>query len=264
MLAKVNNKQKDAIMLSFTFIFLTGITLLGWYFSESSLKVDFAQTNISPNTKYIFGTDWMGRNMFTRTLSGLSMSIRIGIITAGISSVIALSLGTLAAFGGKTADGIVTWLIDLIMGIPHILLLILISFACGKGFLGVVTGVTLTHWPSLARVIRSEVLSLKNSDYISASQKLGVSRFHIVKNHMIPHLLPQFLLGLILLFPHAIPTNNRATPNIIFTSLLILGLYKYIITFLFLLSPPSLLFIFSYIYIQNIKWNSHPFFIKNF
>lgn len=191
-------------MLSFTFIFLTGITLLGWYFSESSLKVDFTQTNISPNTKYIFGTDWMGRNMFTRTLSGLSMSIRIGIITAGISSVIALSLGTLAAFGGKTTDGIVTWLIDLIMGIPHILLLILISFACGKGFLGVVTGVTLTHWPSLARVIRSEVLSLKNSDYISASQKLGVSRFHIVKNHMIPHLLPQFLLGLILLFPHAI------------------------------------------------------------
>lgn len=204
MSTKINNKQKDIFMLSFTFIFLFAITLLGWYFSENSLKVDFTQTNISPNFNHIFGTDWMGRDMFNRTLSGLSMSIRIGVLTAGISSVIALSLGTFAAFGGKTADAIVTWLIDLIMGIPHILLLILISFACGKGFLGVVTGVTLTHWPSLARVIRSEVLSLKNSDYISASQKLGVSKFHIVKNHMIPHLLPQFLLGLILLFPHAI------------------------------------------------------------
>lgn len=204
MIAKLNNKQKDIFMLSFTFVFLIGITLLGWHFLEKSLKVDFTQTNISPNTKYIFGTDWMGRDMFSRTLSGLSMSIRIGIITAGVSSIIAFSLGTLAAFGGKTADGVVTWLIDLIMGVPHILLLILISFACGKGLLGVIVGVTLTHWPSLARVIRSEVLSLKNSNYILASQKLGVSRFHIVKNHMIPHLLPQFLLGLILLFPHAI------------------------------------------------------------
>ena len=200
----LNTRQKDNVILCFTFIFLLSITILGWYFSEESLKVNFTQTNISPNINHIFGTDWMGRDMFSRTLTGLSMSIRIGIITAGISSIIALFLGTLAAFGGKTADGIITWLIDLIMGVPHILLLILISFACGKGFLGVITGVTLTHWPSLARVIRSEVLSLKNSEYISASQKLGTNKFNIVKNHMIPHLLPQFLLGLILLFPHAI------------------------------------------------------------
>ncbi len=204
MIKELNNKQKNIYMLSSTFVFLIGITLFGWFLSEKSLKVDFTQTNISPEINHIFGTDWMGRDMFTRTLSGLSMSIRIGIITAGISSIIALTLGTLAAFGGKTADSFITWLIDLIMGVPHILLLILISFACGKGFLGVITGVTLTHWPGLARVIRSEVLSLKNSDYIMVSEKLGVSKFQIVKNHMIPHLLPQFLLGLILLFPHAI------------------------------------------------------------
>lgn len=204
MIRELNNKQKNIYMLSSTFVFLIGITLFGWFLSEKSLNVDFTQTNISPEINHIFGTDWMGRDMFTRTLSGLSMSIRIGIITAGISSIIALTLGTLAAFGGKTADSFITWLIDLIMGVPHILLLILISFACGKGFLGVITGVTLTHWPGLARVIRSEVLSLKNSDYIMVSEKLGVSKFQIVKNHMIPHLLPQFLLGLILLFPHAI------------------------------------------------------------
>lgn len=204
MIKELNNKQKNIYMLSSTFVFLIGITLFGWFLSEKSLNVDFTQTNISPEINHIFGTDWMGRDMFTRTLSGLSMSIRIGIITAGISSIIALTLGTLAAFGGKTADSFITWLIDLIMGVPHILLLILISFACGKGFLGVITGVTLTHWPGLARVIRSEVLSLKNSDYIMVSEKLGVSKFQIVKNHMIPHLLPQFLLGLILLFPHAI------------------------------------------------------------
>ncbi|MDX8335237.1 MULTISPECIES: ABC transporter permease [Cetobacterium] len=204
MIKELNNKQKNIYMLSSTFVFLIGITLSGWFLSEKSLNVDFTQTNISPEINHIFGTDWMGRDMFTRTLSGLSMSIRIGIITAGISSIIALTLGTLAAFGGKTADSFITWLIDLIMGVPHILLLILISFACGKGFLGVITGVTLTHWPGLARVIRSEVLSLKNSDYIMVSEKLGVSKFQIVKNHMIPHLLPQFLLGLILLFPHAI------------------------------------------------------------
>ena len=101
-------------------------------------------------------------------------------------------------------DGVITWVIDLVMGIPHILLLILISYAFGKGFKGVVVGVALTHWTSLARVIRGEVLQLKEALYIRTAQKLGVGRWEIAWKHMFPHLFPQFLVGLILMFPHAI------------------------------------------------------------
>jgi len=88
--------------------------------------------------------------------------------------------------------------------VPHILLLILISYACGKGFTGVLVGITLSHWMSLARVIRGEILQLRESGYVKVAEKLGVSRLVIAYKHMLPHVLPQFIVGLILLFPHAI------------------------------------------------------------
>ena len=90
------------------------------------------------------------------------------------------------------------------MGIPHILLVMLISLACGRGFLGVVAGVSLSHWPSLARLVREEVLQLRQAPYLLAAEKLGVPRGQLVRRHLLPHLLPQFLTGLILQFPQAI------------------------------------------------------------
>ena len=90
------------------------------------------------------------------------------------------------------------------MGIPHILLVMLISLAFGKGFVGVVAGVSLSHWPSLSRVIRGEVIQLRQAAYVRTARKLGVSRGRIIRRHLLPHLLPQFLTGLILQFPHAI------------------------------------------------------------
>ena len=201
---KMNGRILTLILFVFAVVFLAGITIAGSVFAEDAVVVDFARKNLSPCGEYIFGTDWMGRDMFLRTLTGLSMSIKIGLLAAGVSSIIAFVLGTMAATMGKRVDSVITWIIDLVMGIPHILLLILISYAFGKGFKGVVIGVALTHWTSLARLIRSEVLQLKEATYIKVAEKMGKSKFEIAVKHMVPHLLPQFLVGLILLFPHAI------------------------------------------------------------
>lgn len=184
-------------------VLLAGIAAAVLLCSEGASVSDFSRKNLAPNAEYLFGTDWLGRDMFLRTLAGLSMSIRLGLLTATVSAGIALALGLLAAMG-RTADLVVSGLIDLVMGIPHMLLLILISCACQKGFAGVAVGISLTHWPSLARLIRGEVLQLKESQYVKISSKLGMSRFKIACTHMLPHLLPQFLTGLILMFPHAI------------------------------------------------------------
>jgi len=88
--------------------------------------------------------------------------------------------------------------------VPHLVLLILISFAFGGGARGVAIGIVLTHWPTLARVIRAEILALRGSEFIRVSRRLGRSNLHIATGHMLPHVLPQFLVGLVLLFPHAI------------------------------------------------------------
>jgi len=199
------NRRKSTILFLIAAVaILAAVTAGGILMEESAMETDFSRTNLKPSLEYLFGTDWMGRDMFARTIAGLSLSIRIGLLTAAVSAGAALVLGTAAAVLGRKADAVISWCIDLVMGIPHILLVMLISIACGRGFAGVVAGVSLSHWPSLARVIRGEVLQLRSAPYILAAEKLGVSRFDIVRRHMVPHILPQFLTGMILLFPHAI------------------------------------------------------------
>ena len=185
---RLNGRIKTVVLFGIAIIFLIVVTMVGAFFSEAAMVTDFSCKDLAPGARYLFGTDWLGRDMFIRTLTGLSMSIRIGILAAGVSSVLALLLGTLAATMGKAVDAAITWVIDLVMGIPHILLLILISYAFGKGFKGVVIGVALTHWTSLARVIRGEVLQLKEALYIQTAKKLGVSNGQIAWKHMFPHL----------------------------------------------------------------------------
>ena len=183
---------------------LAAIVVAGALLRDGASATDFAAKNVAPCVAHPFGTDWMGRDMFQRTLAGLSTSVLVGLFAAGASALIALVLGTVAALGGRRADAAVTWLIDLMLGIPHIVLLILISFALGKGFWGVAIGVALTHWPSLARVVRAEILQCRQSDFVSVARKLGRGGEWIAAKHMVPYVLPQFVVGLILLFPHAI------------------------------------------------------------
>lgn len=208
---KSNKQRQAAVFFAAALLFLAVVTAAGVLCREAALETDFSRKNLAPCREYWFGTDWMGRDMFARTLAGLSMSIRIGLCTAGVSACLALLLGVAAAVMGKAADRMISFLIDTIMGIPHLLLLILISYALGKGFLGVAAGVALTHWPSLTRVIRGEVLQLKNSEFYQISRKLGWGRGQAAARHMLPHLVPQFTVGLILMFPHAILHESSIT-----------------------------------------------------
>ena len=168
---KKNRRIQGAALLILAAVLLAFIALLGSFWQEAAITTDFTRKNIAPCIQYPFGTDWMGRDMFVRTVAGLSLSIRIGLLTAAVSAVMAFVLGLSAAVCGKFVDSVVQLLIDIVMGIPHMLLLILISFACGRGFWGVVWGIAVTHWASLARLIRGEVLQLKQSQYVKIAEK---------------------------------------------------------------------------------------------
>ena len=201
--ARVGNRKLTLAAMVFAVAALAAVVVAGVLATDAATATDFAQKNLAPSPAHPFGTDWMGRDMLLRTLAGLSTSVLVGLLAATVSSVIALVMGAVAALGGKKADAVVTWLIDLMMGIPHIVLL-LISFALGKGFWGVAIGVAVTHWPSLTRVLRAEILQCKQSAFVAVARKLGQSPARIATRHMLPYVLPQFLVGLILLFPHAI------------------------------------------------------------
>ena len=206
-----NGRQWTGRWILAAVLLLVTVAVAGSCLEEQAVVTDFSRKNLPPCLSYLFGTDWMGRDMLSRTLAGLSTSIRIGVLASGVSAVIALFLGTAAAVGGKWADDIISWCIDLMMGVPHIVLLLLISYALGKGEKGVIVGVALTHWTSLARLIRGEVMQLRESEYIQIAGKLGLGKWEIAKKHIVPHVLPQFIVGLVLLFPHAILHESSIT-----------------------------------------------------
>ena len=202
--SRAGSRKRTLAVLVFAALALAGVVAFGMANMDAAMATDFEAKNLPPGWGHPFGTDWMGRDMFLRTMAGLALSVLVGLFAAGVSALIALALGAAAALGGRKVDAAVTWLIDLMMGVPHIVLLILISFALGKGFWGVAIGVAVTHWPSLARVVRAEILQCRESTFVAVARKLGQSPVRIALKHMVPYVLPQFIVGLILLFPHAI------------------------------------------------------------
>lgn len=183
---------------------LVAIAIAGRALAGAAAATDFAQKNLAPSLAHPFGTDWMGRDMLCRTLAGLSTSVLVGVASAAVSSIVAIALAVASAFGGHRLDAAIEWFTDLVMGIPHLILLILISYAFGRGTLGVLVGVSLTHWPSLSRVLRAEMLQVSAQPFMACSRALGVSRLRLAVTHLVPHVLPQYLIGLVLLFPHAV------------------------------------------------------------
>lgn len=202
--SRISQRKKIIILLAFSVAIFSAILVAGFLLTDQAVNAHFMERNIAPCFEHPFGTDWVGRDMTARTLKGLSISIGIGLVASTLSAFIALVLGFMTATFGKRVDSAVNLMVNTSMGLPHILLLILICVAMGKGATGVMVAVIVTHWPGLTRVIRGEVLQLKEENYVKISEKLGHSKRKVAVKQMLPHILPQVFVGLVLLFPHAI------------------------------------------------------------
>ena len=201
---KINRRTKVLILTVIMAIVFVAIYLFGIFIPEEAVAGSFLNAKKAPSWEHPFGTDALGRDLLMRTLKGLSVSITVGIAASVISAVIAVFVGIAVATGSKRLDAFINWCIDLVMGVPHTILVILISFALRRGLKGLLVGIAATHWCSLARLIRGEVLQLCSQQYVAVSRKLGKSSGWILVHHLLPHLVPQFFVGLILLFPHAV------------------------------------------------------------
>lgn len=198
------NRRRTVARLVAACALLLLVVVCGGVLRPQATATDFAQKNLAPCLAHLFGTDWMGRDMLARTVTGLSTSVWVGLAASVCSGAIALVLALVSALGGQAADAVVGWLIDLVMGVPHMVLLILVSYGLGRGFWGVTLAVALTHWGSLARVLRAEAIQIRDQPYLRLAQAAGASRSRIAFAHVMPAVLPQLIVGLIVAFPHAI------------------------------------------------------------
>ncbi len=159
------------------------------FFTKNEISIEeFKKNNIEKRT-FILGTDRFGRDMFSRLLLGSRVSIAVGLIAVFISILIGVLLGAVSAYFGGWVDKFIMWLINVVWAIPTLLLVFAITMALGKGFWIIFIAVGLTMWVGTARLIRGQVLSLKELEYIQAAKVLGYSDMRIILKHILPNII---------------------------------------------------------------------------
>ncbi len=156
--------------------------------SIGQLKEQVVQENIR-HRRFILGTDRFGRDMLSQLIIGTRVSLSIGFIAVFISLIIGLSLGSLAGFYRGRLDDFIVWLINVVWSIPTLLLVIAITFAIGKGFWQVFLAVGLTMWVEVARVVRGQVISIREKEFVESAKALGLSSKRIISRHILPNIM---------------------------------------------------------------------------
>lgn len=154
-------------------------------------KVTEGEANIDDVTTaktFPLGTDRYGRDMLSRLILGARVSMLVGIVAVIISLLIGVTLGSIAGFFGGKIDSLIQWFINVIWAIPTILLVIAVSIALGKGFMQVFIAVGLTMWVEVARLVRGQLLSLRQMEFVEASKALGFSNWRAIFVHILPNI----------------------------------------------------------------------------
>jgi len=151
-------------------------------------------TNYIKEQTFLLGTDKYGRDLLSRMLIGIRISLAIGFVAVFISLLIGVFMGAIAGYFGGKVDAIIMWIINVTWSIPTLLLVIAITLALGKGFWQVFIAVGLTMWVEVARVVRGQVLSVKQMQYVTAARSLGFTDYRIITKHILPNIMAPVII----------------------------------------------------------------------
>jgi oligopeptide transport system permease protein len=157
-----------------------------------------------PSWTHFFGTDALGHDNWSQVLRGLRVSLTVGFAVAALDLIIGISVGAAAALGGRFTDSIVMRLVDVAYGFPDLLLIILMAAIFGGGLWQVIVAISLVNWLGVSRLVRGQMLSLRESDYALAARTLGASQLRIVVVHILPNTLGPVIVALTFAIPNAI------------------------------------------------------------
>jgi peptide/nickel transport system permease protein len=163
-----------------------GVTYLPY--QSESMQSFIGSYKIKSQTFY-FGTDIYGRDLLSRILNGIRISLSVGFIAVFLSLFIGITLGLIAGYFRGRSDDIIMWFVNVIWSIPTLLMVIAITLALGKGFWQVFVAVGLTMWVEVARIVRGQVLSIRELEYVEAGKALAYKPFRIIFKHILPNVI---------------------------------------------------------------------------
>ncbi|WP_052947604.1 ABC transporter permease [Aneurinibacillus tyrosinisolvens] len=203
--------NKLAMLGMFTIVGLVIMAIIGPMISgHTYYEQDFASQNIEPgDAKFWFGTDGAGRDLFTRAWYGARISLFIGFMAAFLDFVIGVVYGGISGLKGGRIDNIMMRIAEVLYGIPYLLMVILLMVVMGPGLWTIIIAMSLTGWIPMARLVRGQVLQLKELEYVHASMALGAGTWWVLKKHIIPNTMGPILVNMTLTIPTAI--FNEAT-----------------------------------------------------
>ena len=183
-----------------------------WIAPYDPTKINLLIRLQGPSAAHWFGTDDCGRDVLSRILYGGRISLKIGLIPTFISMVVGAVLGLAAGYFGKKVDFLIMRLADMVLAFPSLLLAMVIMFTLGASLMNLFIALSVISWAGTARVIRSQTLSLKESEFIEAAKSMGVKKWVIIFRHILPNCLP----SLIVLFTLNIPGSILAEASLSF------------------------------------------------
>ncbi|MBH0157202.1 MAG: ABC transporter permease [Bacillota bacterium] len=188
------------IILLLIIMAVIGPKLVTYSYSDQSLL----ESNQPPSKEHWFGTDQLGRDIFARTWTGARISLFIGIMAVLIDLIVGIIIGGIAGLKGGKTDEILMRLVDILYGLPHLLVTILLMVVLKPGLTTIILAMAATGWIGIARLVRGQILQLKECEYVMASRVLGAGFYKILFKHLLPNTLGPIIVAMTLSVPGAI------------------------------------------------------------
>ncbi|MBS4192584.1 ABC transporter permease [Bacillus sp. FJAT-49705] len=193
-------------MAGLTFlILLTFMAIFGPMMSPHDMtEQKLVNQNLPPSSQHWFGTDELGRDVFSRTWFGARISLFVGIVAALIDFIIGVVYGGFAGYKGGKADHVMMRIVEILYGLPYLLIVILISVVMGPGLFTIIFALTITGWIGMARIVRGQVLQIKNYEFVLASKTFGTKTSRIIRKNLLPNTMGPIIVQMTLTVPSAI------------------------------------------------------------
>ncbi|WP_026692292.1 ABC transporter permease [Peribacillus kribbensis] len=198
-------KNKLAMAGLIFLILLAIMAVIGPMISPHSVsEQNLRNQNLPPSGEYWFGTDKLGRDMFTRTWYGARISLFVGVVAALVDFVIGVLYGGVSGYKGGRTDNIMMRIIEILYGLPYLLVVILLMVVMGPGLTTIIVALSATGWIGMARIVRGQVLQIKNFEYVLASKSFGTKTTRIIRKNLLPNTMGPIIVQITLTVPSAI------------------------------------------------------------